>query len=143
MPSLALLVFVALSGCRETTTTDLAEWSPADHQQESVADEARGEAPEGGDADPEATEIQAATSLFRALCAGCHGESGRGDGPQRPPVAPPVDFSGAAFQTGHTDEQLEASIRDGLGGFMPAFGDRLSPEGIAALVRHVRRLSAH
>ncbi len=139
----AILTSVLLvSACGETGTPDLAEWTPADHQQETSADDERGAAPdEEIDQDPAVTEMRAATSLFGAMCASCHGAGGAGDGPGRPPVAPPLpDFTRAEFQSERTDEQLAAVIRDGRGGFMPAFGDRLSPEGIVALVRHVRRL---
>lgn len=141
----ALLVSIvfALSACGETTPPDLAEWTPADHQQETVADDERGAAPEEVDADPAMTEMRAATSLFGAMCASCHGAMGAGDGPGRPPVAQVPSFTDEAFQAARTDEQLATAIRDGQGGFMPGFGDRLSPEGIAALVRHVRRLGGH
>jgi mono/diheme cytochrome c family protein len=138
-PSL-FVVLLALSGCGEPAPTHLEEWTPADHQQETVADDPRGAAPDEVDADPAMTEIRAATSLFGAMCASCHGTGGAGDGPGRPPVAQVPNFMDTTFQAGRTDEELAATIRDGRGGFMPAFGDRLSPEGIAALVRHVRRL---
>ena len=140
-PALLGSLLVALSGCGEATTPDLEEWTPADHQQEeAAADDVRRAAPDEVDADPATTELRAATSLFGAMCASCHGATGRGDGPGRPPVAQIPDFTDAAFQTDRTDEALGTVIRDGRGGFMPGFGDRLSPEGIAALVRHVRRL---
>jgi mono/diheme cytochrome c family protein len=137
--SIVASVIVALSACAETGTPDLAEWTPADHQQETTADDERRAAPDEVDADPAATELRAATSLFGAMCATCHGTGGAGDGPGRPPVAQIPSFADASFQAGRTDEELATVIRDGRGGFMPAFGDRLSPEGIAALVRHVRR----
>ena len=132
------LVVLSLAACAEPR--DLREWTPADHQQEAVADDTRGAAPD--EADPVATEIRAATSLFGSLCAQCHGPGGAGDGPGRPPVATVPDFGDAAFQASRTDEQLAAAVRDGRAGFMPAFADRLSPEGVAALVRHVRRFAA-
>ena len=99
-------------------------------------------APDEIDADPAATEARAATALFGSMCAQCHGQSGAGDGAGRPPVAQIPDFRDTAFQSARTDEQLAEVIANGRGGFMPAFGARLSPEGVAALVRHVRRLGA-
>ena len=139
-PLLLASLLLTLAGCREAATPDLEEWTPADHQQETSADDERRAAPEEVDADPALTEMRAATSLFGAMCASCHGLAGAGDGPGRPPVAQIPDFTDETFQVARTDDQLAATIRDGRGGFMPGFGDRLSPEGIAALVRHVRRL---
>ena len=135
-----LLSVLALGACGEPPSTNLEEWTPADHQQEDVADDVRGAAPDGVEADPATTEIRAAASLFGAMCASCHGPGGRGDGPGRPPIAEIPNFTDAAFQASRTDEQLTVAVSEGRGGFMPGFGDRLSPEGIAALVRHVRRL---
>jgi hypothetical protein len=54
-------------------------------------------------------------------------------------VAPIADFTDVSFQSARTDDDIAQVIREGRGGFMPAFGDRLSPAGVAALVRHVRR----
>jgi mono/diheme cytochrome c family protein len=51
-------------------------------------------------------------------------------------------FADPALQASRTDAQLAEVITNGRGGFMPAFGDRVSPEGVAALVRHVRGFGA-
>lgn len=137
---LALFVASALTlGCGTDAPRDLREWTPSDHQPPEGEAGDRGGAPDE-DVDPAEAEARAATSLFGAMCAQCHGAEGRGDGPGRPPVAEVPDFTSVAWQASRTDEQLAGSIAEGRGGFMPAFGDRLSPEGVAALVRHVRRL---
>jgi cytochrome c oxidase cbb3-type subunit 3 len=137
--SLSLALSLALASCGEPDTHGMREWTPADHQPpEETGD--RGGAPDEVDADPAATEARAATALFGSMCATCHGPGGAGDGPGRPPVAQVPDFTQTAFQSARSDEQLAQAIAEGRGGFMPAFGNRLSPEGIAALVRHVRRL---
>lgn len=118
----------------------MREWTPADHQPPEGETGDRSGAPDETDADPAAVEARAAMALFGSMCASCHGAMGGGDGPGRPPVAQVPDFRDASWQAERTDEQLATSIREGRGGFMPAFEARLSPEGIAALVRHVRRL---
>lgn len=118
----------------------MREWTPADHQPPEGETSDRTGAPDEIDADPAATEASAANALFGALCASCHGADGSGNGPGRPPVAQVPDFHDATFQSSRSDEQMAQSILEGRGGFMPAFGGRLSPEGVAALVRHVRRL---
>lgn len=138
--ALALAAFLALAGCGEGDTRGMREWTPADHQPPEGETGDRSGAPDETDADPALTEARAATALFGSMCASCHGEEGRGDGPARPPAAQVPDFRDATWQAEHTDEQLATSVRDGRGGFMPGFGTRLSPEGVAALVRHVRRL---
>jgi cytochrome c oxidase cbb3-type subunit 3 len=139
---LATLAALALFACDRQDTTGLREWTPADHQPPEGETSDRTGAPDEIDADPAVTEARAATALFGSLCAQCHGAGGAGDGPGRPPVAQVPDFHVAEWQASHTDEQLAQSIAEGRGGFMPAFGRQLSPEGVAALVRHVRRLGA-
>jgi mono/diheme cytochrome c family protein len=135
-----VVVFVLLAACGSEGSRPTREWTPADHQPPEGEQSDRSGAPDEVDADPAATEARAAAALFNAMCAQCHGMEGRGDGPGRPPVAQVPDFQAAAFQSGRTDEQLAEVIANGRGGFMPAFGARISGEGIAALVRHVRRL---
>lgn len=139
-PALALAALIALASCGGDDTRGLREWTPADHQPPEGETSDRSGAPDEVDADPAVTEARAATALFGSLCASCHGDDGNGQGPGRPPVAQVPDFRDSTWQSSRDDAQLAASIVDGRGGFMPAFGTRLSPEGVAALVRHVRRL---
>lgn len=138
--ALLLAASLLLAACGEGDTRGMREWTPADHQPPEGETGDRGGAPDAEDQDPAQTEASAATALFGAMCASCHGADGSGDGPGRPPVAQVPDFRDAAFQSERDDARLAQSIAEGRGGFMPAFGARLSPEGVAALVRHVRRL---
>jgi mono/diheme cytochrome c family protein len=48
------------------------------------------------------------------------------------------DFADPAFRASKTDEALVEVIANGRG-MMPAFGDRLSPEAMEALIAHLRR----
>ncbi len=139
-PALALASLLALAACGGDDAADLREWTPADHQPPEGETSDRTGAPDEVDSNPAETEARAATSLFGSMCASCHGPEGAGNGPGRPPVAQVPDFRDAAWQSAHSDEELATGISEGRGGFMPAFGARLSPEGVAALVRHVRRL---
>lgn len=138
---LALVVLTTLASCGRGDARHLREWTPADHQPPEGDTTGRGGAPDEVDGSPAETEAAAAAALFGSMCATCHGADGSGNGPGRPPVAVVPDFRDTAWQTARDDEQLAASITDGRGGFMPPFGQRLSPEGVAALVRHVRRLA--
>lgn len=134
------VIGLALIACGEPQR-ELREWQPSDHQQPTAGAPTGGRtAPPEADPDPQATERRAAAALFQAMCGSCHGQEGRGDGPGRPPAAPVSDLTSAAWQDARTDEEIAEAITLGRGGFMPAFGDRLSAPGIAALVRHVRRL---
>lgn len=77
-------------------------------------------------------------ALFAQTCARCHGLSGKG-GPALGPGQPgPRNFTDPVFQAARTDEQLEAVIRGGKGGVMPAFGAVYSDAQITSLVAHVR-----
>ena len=62
--------------------------------------------------------------VFRdAGCAGCHGESGRGDGPAAAGLdAPPFDLTASPLRRGQRPEDLYLSLATGLDGTgMPAF----------------------
>jgi len=76
-----------------------------------------------------------AAALFQVACASCHGASGRGDGAERP--GPMVDLRSPEWQAGQEDRAIAEVISLGRGE-MPAFRDRIAPEGIAALVTHIR-----
>jgi mono/diheme cytochrome c family protein len=90
-----------------------------------------------------------AAALYRALCATCHGETGRGDGPAAAFLFPkPRDFTLGKFKvrstaTGDlpTDEDLLATLDRGMpGSAMPSFA-YLPPEERKALVGHVKTLA--
>ena len=67
-------------------------------------------------------------ALFLKNCALCHGADARGDeGPD-------------LHQLDWTDEQIANRIRDGKKGQMTAFGGKLTPDEITALVRYLRTL---
>lgn len=77
-------------------------------------------------------------SLYKKLCARCHGDDGRGEGKRSKTPLP--DLSSAAWQARRTDSQVLASLRNGLGVAMPAFDDRLSPAQAREMVTYVREL---
>lgn len=85
-------------------------------------------------------------ALYARYCAVCHGDGGRGDGPNARWLAvPPANHSDAAAMAARTDDRLFDAIASGgypLGrsAAMPAFGATLSRSEIRALVRHIRTL---
>ena len=85
-------------------------------------------------------------ALYRTWCAGCHGITGRGDGPNVKALpVPPARHADAATMSQRPDDTLYDTI-DGGGAIMnrsarmPAFGGSLSPTQIRALVAHIRTL---
>lgn len=87
---------------------------------------------------PAATRpVEAAQSpgrIFASKCASCHAPDGKGS------IGGAPNFKDGAWQASRTDGGLIASIRDGKGSLMPAWGKELTPAQIASLVRHIRSL---
>jgi mono/diheme cytochrome c family protein len=137
--SIAAAAGILMACGGDERTGELREWRPSDHQQPSTAAPSTAApstddrvAPAEDTRDPAETERRAVIALFASMCASCHGESGRGDGPGRPPVAQMSDLTTATWQSGRTDEQIAEVIVEGRGMML----------GIAALDRHVRRLGS-
>ena len=85
-------------------------------------------------------------ALYRTWCAGCHGATGQGNGPNAKALpVPPARHADAATMSQRPDDTLYDTI-DGGGAIMnrsprmPAFGGSLSPIQIRALVAHIRTL---
>jgi cytochrome c oxidase cbb3-type subunit I/II len=78
-------------------------------------------------------------ALWRDQCAGCHGESGRGDGPAAAMLRPrPPDLTVRELSAAGIDEALWNGV---LGTAMPAWRDRSAVE-LAALAGVVRGFAA-
>ncbi len=128
-----------LLGC-DRTPSDLREWKPSDHKHTSEAKpESEGDSPQvSGSAEaplPGLDEVTIAT--WRRACATCHGQLGRGDGPQGPMVHA-RDLSDSAWQAATSDARIAESITKGRGN-MPAF--QLPPATVEGLVHLVRLMN--
>lgn len=81
-------------------------------------------------------EIATGQSLYSTYCARCHGESGRGDGPDGAGVA----FTQPKFMAGLSGTAIYAALINGKGS-MPGFGEKLNEEERWQLAAYVRSLS--
>ncbi len=76
---------------------------------------------------------------FMTYCVECHGENGTADTKEGKKKGA-RDFTNAKWQKSVDDKRLIRSVTNGHGK-MPAFGKKLSPEEIEALVKEVRSLA--
>ena len=80
--------------------------------------------------------------LYRANCAACHGQKGRGDGDAGLDLLPsPALLSELMEEQGSVDEYLMWSIAEGgepFGTAMPAYKDRLSENDIWRIIAYLR-----
>lgn len=131
-------VGTALVACGQDKPADVRVWRPEDHAQPAEVDPGR--VPSEVPADQPADPARAAQALWKIACAGCHGLDGRGGGPSLPPGANVPNFADAAWQQSRTDAVIADVIRNGRN-LMPAFGEQVTPDGINALVTHIRSLN--
>jgi mono/diheme cytochrome c family protein len=118
---------------RSRPAANLPEWTAADHDP-PPAGQAQGSPParqrqrgqEGGDNLVEVAWVR--------NCVPCHGERGRGDGPQGPMLRAP-DLTRAEWQASVTDEEMLQVIRKGRNK-MPGFD--LPPAVLQGLVQRIR-----
>lgn len=89
-------------------------------------------------ATPEA--IAEGKALYTKRCVRCHGESGKGDGPERGDREV-ADLTDAEWKHGNTDGELFVLIRDGsTKAGMPKFGQALTARQIWNVINYVRTL---
>lgn len=87
----------------------------------------------GEQQDQLAATMQLGGEVWTANCAECHGRVGEGSG--TPEGAPIPDL------TAYTDEQILASVTNGVRDVMPAFGSRLTPEELDAAATYAKMIS--
>ncbi len=99
--------------------------------------------------------LVASQQLYQRDCTGCHGLTGRGDGPGAAEIAalnagqpndhgmamdkPPTDFTDLAAQAGASDMLYYGKlVRGGMGTSMPYFGTIYSEEELWAIIAYLR-----
>jgi cytochrome c oxidase cbb3-type subunit 3 len=114
---------------RAPSSTNLKDWTPADHDQEPGRPAANQGAKGSGGGAAIAVEL-----AWRNQCSTCHGPVGKADGPQAP-MFKPTDLSNGEWQDKVKDADIAAVIKNGKGR-MPRFD--LPDDVVIGLVGRVR-----
>lgn len=95
-------------------------------------------------APPSAASISNGQTLFKRYCQGCHGETGKGDGPAAKFLTGKLpdltDKTTIADRTDTDMHDLIAKGKTGESGTMPAFSSRLKDPEIRDVINFVRSL---
>jgi mono/diheme cytochrome c family protein len=92
---------------------------------------------------PSDAALKAAAPIYKEKCSDCHGEAGKGDGPEAMMYDPsPADFTDAKRMNALTDGQLYFQITEGRKP-MPSFRSKLTAEQRWQLVILVRSFAAN
>jgi mono/diheme cytochrome c family protein len=88
-----------------------------------------------------AEELSLGQDVFQINCAGCHGESGDGNGPQTASLSISLpDFTDQAYQARQTTANFFQTVSEGKGEQMHAFSDLLTEQERWAVSSYVRSL---
>jgi mono/diheme cytochrome c family protein len=92
-------------------------------------------------------DANAGKTKYESLCAGCHGKTGKGDGPAAASLNPkPQDHTDGKTMNALTDKYLADIVKDGGAGvkkspLMPAWGKTMKDQEIADVVAYIRSLA--
>ncbi len=85
--------------------------------------------------------------IYGQLCASCHGNAGKGDGPAAAALpVKPADHTDGKHMKGLTDQYLFKIIKEGGSAagkspLMPPFGTQLKDEDIRDVIAYIRTLT--
>lgn len=87
-----------------------------------------------------AVSIAAGQALYQKQCAGCHGDSGKGDGAMGEELNPkPSNLADADWKHGSSDGEIFTVIRDGVRSTgMKAYSRKLTTHQLWDVVNYVR-----
>lgn len=83
--------------------------------------------------------IEEGRDLYQFNCANCHGNGGKGDGPDGSEIMP--DFSRQESMAGKSDEEIFIAISNGFSPGMPAFTEKLTENVRWSIAAYIRSLS--
>jgi mono/diheme cytochrome c family protein len=92
-------------------------------------------------------DAKAGKAKYEANCAGCHGKTGKGDGPAAAALNPkPQDHTDGKIMNVLTDKYLFDIIKNGgaslkKSAIMPAFNKKLTDQEISDVVAYIRSLA--
>jgi mono/diheme cytochrome c family protein len=91
----------------------------------------------------DATSIAAGKQLYDKQCAGCHGDTGKGDGSMGEELNPkPANLADADWKHGSSDGEIFTVIRDGVKNTgMKPYARKLTTHQIWDVVNYVRSLA--
>ena len=134
-------IVVALSACG---TVALGARAPQDHQHpvEGGAHHHPAAARLRNAVPVSAASIAAGEAIYQKQCAGCHGETGHGDGAMGTEFNPkPSNLADADWKHGSTDGEIFTVIRDGVkSSGMKPYGRKLTTHQLWDVVNYVRSL---
>lgn len=93
---------------------------------------------------PDAASLEAGKKLYTDQCAGCHGDTGKGDGPMASFTGEPLpsNLIDAEWKHGSSDGEIYTVIHDGIDGTaMKDFAKDLKPTEIWHVVNYVKSLA--
>jgi cytochrome c oxidase cbb3-type subunit 3 len=129
-------LLAASAGCNRDPG-EIREWRPSDHRHQAESTEPDPEsAPQvSGSAEPMMPGLEEVTiAAYRRSCATCHGQLGRGDGPQGP-MLQARDLSDPTWQGTVSDAQIAETITKGRGRMPPSGLPPATVDGLVHLVR--------
>ncbi len=91
-------------------------------------------------------DVEEGKKLYGQICATCHGQSGKGDGPGAAALNPkPRDHTDKEYMSKLTDDDLFKVIKDGGASvgkspLMPPWGSTLKDDQIKDVIAYVRTL---
>lgn len=87
-------------------------------------------------------QLASGAAIYARECVDCHGETGRGDGPEAANLSRSVgDLADPTEMVFLSDDHISTLVAEGAGTDMPAYQDKLSTAEIQAVVAYARSLS--
>jgi mono/diheme cytochrome c family protein len=131
---------VMLSAC---VSVALGAAAPQDHQHPAEGAHHHPQAARLKNPVPSNTaSVGAGQALYQKQCAGCHGDTGKGDGAMGEELNPkPSNLADADWKHGSTDGEIFTVIRDGIKSTgMKPFGRKMTIHQLWDVVNYVRSI---